>query len=40
MSRAGSRLRNNHIATTLRRSVVIAIFAEHSTHLADSTILF
>ena len=40
MSRAGLRLRNNLIATKLRRSVVIAIFAEHSTHLSDTTILF
>jgi hypothetical protein len=40
MSRAGLRLRNNPIATKLQRSVVIAIFAEHSTHLSGTTILF
>jgi hypothetical protein len=40
MSRAGLRLRNNPIATKLRRSVVIAIFAQHSTRLPSSTILF
>jgi hypothetical protein len=32
-------LRNNPIATTLRRSVVIAFFAEHSTPLPSRTIL-